>query len=106
MCFLKKSVWLLSDLATLAPLQVRVIGLRYGSWGLQKYGKKPVKVDALEFWPARLEHLQHEIKAEQPHAEDAVLSNAFVTFRWVRIQERVVDVWPIIILPAECSALL
>lgn len=45
-----------------------------------------MKVDALEFWPARLQHLQHEIKAEQPHAEDATLSNAFVTFRSVWLQ--------------------
>ncbi|KAK9845039.1 hypothetical protein WJX74_009951 [Apatococcus lobatus] len=73
------------------PKQVRVIGLRYGSWGLQKYGKKPVKVDALEFWPARLEHLQHEIKAEQPHAEDATLSNAFVTFKYRKEQVQAIQ---------------
>lgn len=62
-------------------MQVRVIGVRYGSWGMQKYGKKPVKVDQLDFWPARLTQLRQEITAEQPRVQDMPLPNAFITFK-------------------------
>ncbi|KAK9852109.1 hypothetical protein WJX84_005426 [Apatococcus fuscideae] len=68
------------------PKQVRVIGVRYGSWGMQKYGKKPVKVDQLDFWPARLTQLRQEITAEQPRVQDMPLPNAFITFKHRREQ--------------------
>ena len=51
------------------------------SWGMEKYGKKPVKVDALKFWPARLEQLRLLILEEQPKALDKATPAAFVTFK-------------------------
>ncbi len=47
------------------PVQVRVIGARYGKWGRDKYGAKPQKVDALEFYPDRLRELWDRIQEEQ-----------------------------------------
>ena len=48
-----------------AAAQVRVIGARYGKWGREKYGAKPQKVDALEFYPDRLRELWDRIQEEQ-----------------------------------------
>ncbi len=64
-------------------LQVRVIGLQYGSWGIHNYGVKPVKVDALDWWPARLNKLRELILAEQPLALSRARPTAFVTFKYV-----------------------
>lgn len=41
--------------ATMGPLsavhlQTTVLGLKYGKWGQEKYGTKPTKVDALEWF--------------------------------------------------------
>lgn len=33
-----------------APAQVSVVGVRYGAWGLQRYGAQPTRVDALQFY--------------------------------------------------------
>ena len=63
------------------PVQVRVIGLQYGSWGITNYGVKPVKMDALEFWPARLTKLRELILDEQPLARSRAMPTAFVTFK-------------------------
>ena len=62
-------------------VQVRVIGLQYGSWGITTYGVKPVKVDALDFWPARLNKLRELILDEQPLARSRTMPTAFVTFK-------------------------
>ncbi|KAK9864573.1 hypothetical protein WJX84_004373 [Apatococcus fuscideae] len=70
------------------PKLVRVIGLQYGSWGIQTYGVKPVKLDALDFWPARLTKLRELILAEQPVARGQAMPTAFVTFK--RRREQVV----------------
>ena len=37
------------------PHQVTVIPDLYGKWGTDKWGHTPVKLDALTFWPARLQ---------------------------------------------------
>lgn len=29
-------------------LQERVLGVKYGAWGREKYGVKPIQVDAME----------------------------------------------------------
>ncbi|DBA75042.1 hypothetical protein WJX77_009599 [Trebouxia sp. C0004] len=60
---------------------VRVIGARYGKWGRDRYGAKPQKVDALEFYPDRLRELWDRIQEEQGKAKDKALSTAFVTFK-------------------------
>ncbi len=44
---------------------MRVSGLQYGKWGQDKYGKKPVKVDSIEFLADRLQELEKEIKEQQ-----------------------------------------
>ena len=46
-------------------VQVRVIGAQYGAWGRSRYGVKPQKVDALEFYPERLQELWKQIQEEQ-----------------------------------------
>jgi hypothetical protein len=33
-----------------SPLQVTVLGMKMGAWGKEKYGLKPKKVEALEFY--------------------------------------------------------
>lgn len=45
--------------------QVRVTGAQYGKWGREKYGLKPQKLDALEFYPDRLKELWSNIQKEQ-----------------------------------------
>lgn len=40
-------------------------GAQYGKWGRDKYGVKPKKVDALEFYPDRLQELWRQIQEEQ-----------------------------------------
>ena len=45
--------------------QVRVTGAQYGKWGREKYGLKPQKLDALEFYPDRLKELWSSIQKEQ-----------------------------------------
>ena len=44
---------------------MRVSGLQFGQWGRDKYGKKPVKVDSIEFLADRLQELEKEIKEQQ-----------------------------------------
>ena len=46
-------------------VQVRVSGAQYGKWGREKYGLKPQKIDALEFYPDRLRELWARIQEEQ-----------------------------------------
>ena len=40
-------------------------GAQYGKWGREKYGLKPKKIDALEFYPDRLQELWTQIQKEQ-----------------------------------------
>ena len=54
-----------------------------GDWGREKFGVKPVKKDALEFWPELLEHMKELIMKEQATALETDAPCAFVTFRWV-----------------------
>ena len=61
--------------------QTRVLGATLGEWGREKYGLKPVKMDALEYLPQYLAHLRDEIKEEQSNARDTNAPCAFVTFR-------------------------
>ena len=42
---------------------------------------KPVKVDAMEFWPLRLRYLLDAIKLEQAEALKKPIPSAFVTFK-------------------------
>ena len=44
---------------------MRVTGAQYGKWGREKYVLKPKKVDALEFYPDRLQELWTQIQKEQ-----------------------------------------
>jgi len=57
-----------------------------GEWGREKYGMKPVKKDALEYWPERLERLKEEILVETAEARNKNVPCAFVTFRSRRSQ--------------------
>ena len=61
--------------------QVRVLGATLGEWGREKYGLKPVKMDALEYLPEYLAHLRDAIKEEQAAARETNAPCAFVTFR-------------------------
>ena len=72
---------LLQQMLACLCMQVRVIGARYGKWGLDNYGKTPKKVDALEFYPARLRALLPQIKEAQAQAGEQALPSAFVTFK-------------------------
>lgn len=67
--------------ACLSVAQVRVMGAMMGSWGREKYGMKPIKKDALEYWPERLERLKEEILKETGEAHNQTVPCAFVTFR-------------------------
>jgi hypothetical protein len=42
-------------------MQVRVIGPLLGAWGKEKYGLKPVKVDAMEHYVDLLKHLKEQV---------------------------------------------
>jgi hypothetical protein len=50
-----------------------------GSWGIQHYGVKVVKVDALEFWQARLRRLSELIMQAQRNCLTKPIPAAFVT---------------------------
>ncbi|KAL4853137.1 CSC1-like protein [Chlorella vulgaris] len=67
----------------LKPKKVTVIGATMGAWGREKYGMKPTKVDAFEFYRDRLTELRRGILEEQGKAQapHSVFPAAFVTFR-------------------------
>jgi hypothetical protein len=44
---------------------VRIYPAFYGKWGEQTLGTKPRKLDALEWYPTRLQRLKTEILEEQ-----------------------------------------
>ena len=60
---------------------VKVIGPTLGEWGKEKYGLKPASVDALEYYPAYLDHLRGQIHEAQAASRDTVVPCAFVTFK-------------------------
>jgi hypothetical protein len=62
-------------------LQVKVVGAKYGMWGLRKYGTTLTNVDAMVFWPDRLACLADQIKSEQRRALKLAVPSAFVTFK-------------------------
>lgn len=62
------------------PKVITVLGVKMGAWGREKYGMKPQKVDALEFYSDRLTQLKTEITAAQEQAKTQVWPTAFVTF--------------------------
>lgn len=62
------------------PAMTRVLGVKYGNWGKEKYGVKPVKVDALEWYRDRLTELWRLIGEEQQKALGTYWPSAFVTF--------------------------
>lgn len=64
----------------LKPKKLTVIGAKLGPWGREKYGLKPKKVDAFEYYQDRLAFLWSEIEAAQEEAKTAVWPTAFVTF--------------------------
>ncbi|CAL5228475.1 g11617 [Coccomyxa viridis] len=63
------------------PQKVNVNGMMYGGWGRENYGTTPTKVDALEFWPARMKELRRLILEEQQKALKKTVPCAFVTFK-------------------------
>lgn len=66
--------------------QVRVLGGTMGEWGRENFGMKPVKKDALEYWPMRLDRLREEILKETEITRSKTVPCAFVTFRNRRSQ--------------------
>ena len=58
-----------------------VLGSTLGEWGKEKYGVKPKKVDAFEFYADRLTFLREQIKEEQEKARSKHYASAFVTFK-------------------------
>lgn len=68
------------------PRMMRVIGPRYGAWGTEKYGRKPVKVNAYEFMRERMNYLRDEVLKSQKDSHEVVQPSAFVTFRSRRSQ--------------------
>ena len=58
------------------------MGALLGDWGKQKYGLKPVKRDALEYWPQLLAHMKDLIQEEHAKALLTDVPCAFITFRW------------------------
>ncbi|KAG2435998.1 hypothetical protein HYH02_011711 [Chlamydomonas schloesseri] len=61
--------------------QVWVLGAMYGEWGKSYLGTKWFKkVDAVDWWTARLRHLRDRISEEQAKAQRKAAPSAFVTF--------------------------
>ena len=67
-------------------VQVAVVGWQFGAWGLENYGSRPRKVDALEFHTRRLEQLWKMVTEHQQQARTQYAPAAFVTFRTRRAQ--------------------
>ena len=64
----------------------KVVGVTMGTWGMEKYGKKPVTVDAFEFYIDRLEYLRSEILQEQELAKKKPHPSSFVSFKTRKAQ--------------------
>ena len=63
-----------------------VTGATMGEWGREKYGLKPKKVDAFEFYVDRLEYLRAEILKEQESAKKKYHPASFVVFKTQKAQ--------------------
>lgn len=74
----------------LKPKTLTVLGVKLGAWGREKYGVKPKKVDAFEFYVDYLTHLEEEIKKARKEAKKKVYPTAFITFnrRTAQVCER------------------
>ncbi|KAK9902019.1 hypothetical protein WJX75_001351 [Coccomyxa subellipsoidea] len=59
----------------------RVLGVKYGAWGRDKYGVKPIQVDAMEFYRDRMIELRRLILQVQKRTKDKSVPSAFVTFK-------------------------
>jgi hypothetical protein len=68
------------------PKTATVIGAKMGPWGREKYGLKPKKMDALEFYGERLDGLKTLIADAQMEARGRVWPTAFVTFHTRKAQ--------------------
>ncbi|KAK9843537.1 hypothetical protein WJX81_008012 [Elliptochloris bilobata] len=69
--------------------KMTVLGLTYGSWGIDRYGTKPTQVDALAFYADRLRELLSQIAAEKETAmppNESAMPSALTTFRERRDQ--------------------
>ena len=80
---------------TLMALQVKVVGPKYGMWGLRKYGTTLKNIDCLEFWPERLHCLSDLIQQEQEAAKKLAVPAAFVTFKSVQLLVAVYQYSPV-----------
>lgn len=65
----------------LKPAVKTVNGVLLGAWGREKYGLKPAKVDAFEFFVDRLSYLKEEIEEARTQAKGKHKPAAFVTFK-------------------------
>ena len=68
---------------SIVHMQVKVVGPKYGMWGLRKYGTTLKNIDCLEFWPDRLRCLSDLIQQQQEAAKKLAVPAAFVTFKSV-----------------------
>ncbi|KAG2494790.1 hypothetical protein HYH03_007033 [Edaphochlamys debaryana] len=61
--------------------KILVLGARYGAWGREHLGTKGFRrVDAVDFWLARLKHLRGKIMDAQEEAAGRYAPSAFVIF--------------------------
>ena len=63
--------------------------MQYGAWGMQRYGAKPHKQDALDFYMEHIKALLPHIHAQQAACRadpQRILPTAFVTFKSRRAQ--------------------
>ena len=74
----------IADMRSCLPMQITVVGLQYGQWGIENYGSSPVRVESLSFYPARLKAVLQETKEAQQRClppDENAMPAAFVTFR-------------------------
>ncbi|KAK9811621.1 hypothetical protein WJX72_007134 [[Myrmecia] bisecta] len=71
---------------TIKRRMVTVLGVKHGSWGRERFGKRPSRVDALEYYPAKLRELVRLMEERQRAARQRFVPTAFVTFKTRRAQ--------------------
>ena len=79
-------------------LQITIVGPQYGQWGVQKFGTKPARVDALSFYQERLQALLQEVEQAQARClppNEKVMPAAFVTFTQRHCEVRRLDFSPL-----------
>jgi hypothetical protein len=67
--------------APIKPRRALAVGVNLGAWGREKYGARPKRVDAWEYYVDVLGHLRGEVGAAQAAARLRCFPSAFVTFR-------------------------